>query len=254
MERINAEGENMDITIEQIDQLTSRTGVSYKDAKAALEAADGDLLEALIALERDGKTGHQSAAYSTNGAVPTPYGSEGGEGSYGGRREQDYGYSHGNKNRQRNAGAGPGGSANGNSGFYGGSYGQGGSGDESFGHNGSYSDAYKENTSGFGDVLNKIWRAFLRLFHRGNINHFEVFHRGQNVFSIPTTALVLLLIFGFWFVLPALVIGLFFGCRYRFRGPDLGRDSINRAMDSAGETAENLKQTVRDAAEEHSKK
>jgi hypothetical protein len=249
----------MDITIEQVEQLTSRTGVSYADAKAALEAADGDLLEALIALERDGKTGHQSAAYSTNGAVPQPYGAGGADG------QGDGGSGFGNGDgggRGRGGGAGSdfgqGGSAGTGGSFgpdgagrAGGGYGSGGG---SYGAGNPYSDAYKQNTSGFGDVLGKLWQGIVNLFHHGNINHFEVFHRGQNIISIPTTVLVLLLIFGFWFVLPAIVIGLFFGCRYRFRGPDLGRDSINKAMDTAGDTAESIKQSVKDAAEESKRK
>jgi hypothetical protein len=213
----------MDITIEQVEQLTSRTGVSYEDARTALEAAGGDLLEALIALEREGKTTHQSAAYSTNGAVPQPYGGSGGSGNSG-----------------NSTGAGA------DSDPFGSGEGSGGR----SGEGGDYNNDYKQNTSGFSDVMGKIWRGFLKLIHHGNINHFEVFHHGQNVISIPSTVLVLLLILGFWFVLPAIIIGLFFGCRYRFRGPDLGRDGINKAMDSAGDTAENLKQSVKDAAEE----
>jgi hypothetical protein len=246
----------MDITIEQVEQLTSRTGVSYEDAKTALETADGDLLEALIALEREGKTGHQSASYSTNGAVPQPYGdnSSGGSSS-GGRTRADTSRNGGGRNRSKNKYDNENGSPG--AGAYSGPDGSGGNGNHGSDYNdnygGDYNYDYRQNTSGFGDVLNKIWRGFLRLVHHGNINHFEVFHHGQNVISVPTTVLVLLLIFGFWFVLPAIIIGLFFGCRYRFRGPDLGRDGINRAMDSAGETAENLKQSVKDAAHESKK-
>lgn len=41
----------MDITLEKIDQIRQRTGVSYKEAKEALERAGGDVVEALIYLE-----------------------------------------------------------------------------------------------------------------------------------------------------------------------------------------------------------
>ncbi|MCG9967056.1 DUF4342 domain-containing protein [Pelotomaculum terephthalicicum JT] len=37
--------------LEKIDILRTRLGVSYKEAKAALDAADGDVLQALINLE-----------------------------------------------------------------------------------------------------------------------------------------------------------------------------------------------------------
>ncbi|KLU39878.1 MAG: hypothetical protein AA931_07935 [Peptococcaceae bacterium 1109] len=41
--------------LEQIERLRERANVTYDEAKAALEAADGDLLEAIIYLERQGK-------------------------------------------------------------------------------------------------------------------------------------------------------------------------------------------------------
>lgn len=41
--------------LEQIEQLRERANVTYDEAKAALEASDGDLLEALIYLEKEGK-------------------------------------------------------------------------------------------------------------------------------------------------------------------------------------------------------
>ena len=44
------------ISLEQVEKLKERANVSYEDAKAALEATDGDLLDAVIYLERQGKT------------------------------------------------------------------------------------------------------------------------------------------------------------------------------------------------------
>ena len=41
--------------LEQIEQLRNKANVTYAEAKHVLEAEDGDLLEALIALERQGK-------------------------------------------------------------------------------------------------------------------------------------------------------------------------------------------------------
>lgn len=40
------------ITIEQIDELRKRLDVSYEEAKEALEACNGDMLEAIIYLEK----------------------------------------------------------------------------------------------------------------------------------------------------------------------------------------------------------
>lgn len=41
----------MEITLEKMDLVKERTGVSYKEAKEALEAANGDVVDAIIALE-----------------------------------------------------------------------------------------------------------------------------------------------------------------------------------------------------------
>lgn len=44
----------MDITLEKVDIIRDRTGVSYKEAKEALEAANGNVVDALIKIEEDG--------------------------------------------------------------------------------------------------------------------------------------------------------------------------------------------------------
>jgi hypothetical protein len=41
----------MEITLEKIELVKDRTGASYKDAKEALEAADGNVVDAIIAIE-----------------------------------------------------------------------------------------------------------------------------------------------------------------------------------------------------------
>lgn len=41
------------VTLEKVDMIRERTGVSYEAAKQALEACEGDVLEALIYIEKD---------------------------------------------------------------------------------------------------------------------------------------------------------------------------------------------------------
>ena len=43
--------DNKEITLEKIELVKDRTGVSYKEAKEALEAADGSVVDAIIAIE-----------------------------------------------------------------------------------------------------------------------------------------------------------------------------------------------------------
>ncbi|MGH4119646.1 DUF4342 domain-containing protein [Clostridium sp.] len=45
----------MSINLEQIDELRKRANVSYEDAKNALEQSAGDLIEALVYLEKQNK-------------------------------------------------------------------------------------------------------------------------------------------------------------------------------------------------------
>ena len=82
------------------------------------------------------------------------------------------------------------------------------------------------------------------VFNLGNRNRFEVRKGEEMILELPVTALVLLLIFAFWVCIPLLVIGLFMGYRYAFSGDELGRESVNKAMDKAAEVAEKVKEEV----------
>ena len=46
--------------------------------------------------------------------------------------------------------------------------------------------------------------------------------------------------------IPLLLIGLFFGFRYRFSGPELERDSINDVMENVASTAADMGRQVMD--------
>lgn len=51
--------------IEKTQKVVEMTGVSYADAKDALERADWDVLSAIVLLEQEGKVERRTAAYST---------------------------------------------------------------------------------------------------------------------------------------------------------------------------------------------
>ena len=54
--------------LEKVEVIREKTGVSYDDANAALEACNGEILDAIIFLERLGKTAPKTAAYTTTSA------------------------------------------------------------------------------------------------------------------------------------------------------------------------------------------
>ncbi|MGE4283149.1 MAG: DUF4342 domain-containing protein [Clostridia bacterium] len=102
------------------------------------------------------------------------------------------------------------------------------------------------NRETFSQGVGRFFRWCGRLIAKGNENIFEVRRNDQIIISIPVTILVLLLIFAFWVVVPLIVIGLFFGYRYIFRGSDLEKTGVNHVMDSAADAAENLKKEVKE--------
>lgn len=173
-------------TLEQVEKLREKANVSYDEAKAALDACNGDLLEALIYLEKQGK-------------VKAPEGN---------------GYYRSDSAETR----------------------------KEVPPQPEYHQEYRGES--FSDLLKRFGRFCLRVLHKGNVNTFVVIYRDEVRASIPVTVLVLLLIFAFWVVLPLLIIGLFFGLRYRFQGPDLEGRTVNHAMDSAADAADDLKRSV----------
>ena len=50
---------------QKVEQLVSKAGCSYEDAKAALEGCEWDMLDAVISLERDGKISKETAEQKT---------------------------------------------------------------------------------------------------------------------------------------------------------------------------------------------
>ena len=58
----------MAVTLEQVEKLREKSGLSYEQARQLLEQTGGDLLEALIILERQGTLQGGSAYYSTRPA------------------------------------------------------------------------------------------------------------------------------------------------------------------------------------------
>jgi hypothetical protein len=191
------------ITLEQVEKLKERANVSYEDAKAALEITDGDLLEAVIYLEKQGKI---QSPYMRSFNTQTG-GTHGGPDLYhhGGKWKRGYGYP----------------------------------GQEQYEHG-----YYQQKEHRFREKMGVLWRKFCVLLRKANMNHFVVSREGLVIINMPVTLLIIAAVFFFWVTIPLLVIGLFCDCRYKFQGPDLGRDAINNIMEQAAYTAESIKRSV----------
>lgn len=166
---------------EKVEKLRERANVSYEEAKEALENNNWDILDAMIALEKSGKTnGPKQAGYSTQG-MP----------KYEGVIDDDAG---------------------------------------------------RESKHDFGNACRRFGRWCVRMIKKGCSNYFYITKEGKEILAIPVLVLILAIIIAFWLVLILLVIGLFCDLHYHFRGPDIKSVDINKAMDSAAETARQMKE------------
>lgn len=89
-------------------------------------------------------------------------------------------------------------------------------------------------------IFSRFFRFLVELINKGNKSMLHISRRGKEVISIPLTVVALLLILGFWFWVWVIIIGFFFGLRYRISGP-LGGKTVNKAMDKAAQAAESIK-------------
>ncbi|MDR3277859.1 MAG: ubiquitin [Oscillospiraceae bacterium] len=164
--------------LEQVEKLRERADVTFEEAKAALDASNGDLLDAMIYLEKQGKvvTPAGGGRYSSESAPPPDGGNE----------------------RARRG-------------------------------------------ESFKDMMKGLGRFLMNLFEKGNSNYLDAMKNGETVLSCPVTVLVVLLVFLFWGIVPLMILSLFFGFRYRFRGAELGREAVNKVMSDASDAVEGLK-------------
>lgn len=173
-------------TLEQVEKLREKANVSFEEAKAALDASNGDLLDAIILLEKQGK-------------INPPVG--GGYFSSKNSASEEKETAHEEKR------------------------------------------TYERHGESFSEMMRRFGRFCAKIIGKANRNYFEAEKDGKVMISVPVTVLVLAIVFFFWVVLPLAIVGLFFGFRYRFIGEDLGRESVNKVMDSATDTAENIKRS-----------
>ena len=78
----------------------------------------------------------------------------------------------------------------------------------------------------------------------------QIRRRGRRVTSMPLLILLLLLVFFFWITALVLALGLVLGFRYRFGGPDLDRESMDRATARLSSKAAALRDKIRAALQE----
>jgi hypothetical protein len=188
-------------TLEHVEKLRARANVSFEEARDALEACNGDLLDALILLERQGKTASpgDGGYYSSEPAEIVCRDAPNGNGGRHGKR-----------------------------GHY-------------------YDPNAEEGWRNFANFWKTLGRGLLKLLEIGSANHFEISRNGKLILAVPVTVFVILLVF-FWWLVPVMLLGLFFSFRYTFRGRELGKDYINDAMNGAADAASAASDSFRKSA------
>lgn len=102
----------------------------------------------------------------------------------------------------------------------------------------------KEKKVSFGDLIKRFCNWCVGWINKGNNNSFCVEKENREIFRMPITVLILLMLFtSGTLVIILLIMGLFFNMRYHFAGPDIGAVDLNKAMDAAADAAEGIKET-----------
>ncbi len=108
--------------------------------------------------------------------------------------------------------------------------------------------AEKEPEQDLRSTLTKVFSYLGEVFNKANNIYMDVHRNNKLLTSLPLTVLALLLIFMFWWVVPLMVVSLFFGCRFSFRGHKAA-GPVNKAMDKAAQAAQSFKSGIN--REEH---
>lgn len=93
----------------------------------------------------------------------------------------------------------------------------------------------------FGDMLGKFFGWCGKIIKKGMDNDLVIQKNSDVPTRIPVIIFILLLFVAFWVVVPLLIIGLFFGFRYSFCGPDLKTNGVNDALNKASQKAAEFK-------------
>lgn len=171
--------------LEKVEKIREKTGVTYEEAKTALEESGGDVLDAIVYLESKGNIKEPEISVFTT-------------------------KSDGDKASEAFQEAAK-----------------------------SYDNAAKAT---FGDHLKNGVRWCGKWIHKSCENFFIVSKGGEELATLPVLVMILLLLFAFWVTVPLLVIGLFFGFKYSFKGAITQTVDVNMACEKASEAAESIKQ------------
>lgn len=102
----------------------------------------------------------------------------------------------------------------------------------------------KENYAKEEQISEKLKRGFRKVIHFIRSNSVKVERAGNEIFSVPLLAVVILFLLSWKLMLLAFVISLFFNVRYSFFGKN-NLSKANDVMDKASDVAQRVKDEFR---------
>lgn len=102
--------------------------------------------------------------------------------------------------------------------------------------------------------MKQFFSILQKLIHMGMDNEIQMHREGELQLSLPILLFLLLACIGFWLIIPLMIVGLFCGCSYSFRGPQLGKDGLNRGMNHVRGAADRIKQEWKNEGSDDSTK
>ena len=198
--------------IQKIEQLVSKAGCTYEEARTALEACGWDMIDAIISLERDGKVNREESGTAVQYAeepveVIPEVSADKVEGDY--SQKITYRY------------------------------------------DGAYEEQEKaENSKKAAGAKreHRLWKRIKGILMNNRMIILK--SNGQKIMDLPIVIPVIALIAFFWATLIIAALAMLFGCRFHFEGEDLGKTNINDTMDKATDYAEKVKNDLTSKANE----
>ena len=175
--------------LEKVETIRTKCNVSYTDAKAALDAADGNVLDAIIWLESQGKT-QTTSAHAATESEPV---------------------------------------------------------DEPSAEMVAAQAAYEKSSekTDFSKKMDSVWEYLKKLFRLSLDTKFIATRRDAIILNIPILIPIVAL-FAWGATIWLMLIGLFFGMRYRIDSDGDVPGSINNLMNHAADAADDIKQNLND--------
>ncbi|MCL2057662.1 MAG: hypothetical protein FWH01_01195 [Oscillospiraceae bacterium] len=245
-------------SIEMVEKLRSRAGVTYEDAREALDSSDDDMLDALIWLEKNGKTVPPRVSYyttdSNKGAGRDNYSdidyersdryydsSKQGADRNAKKSKKDKQRNQAHKSDSRTADKKSGRSSD---------YRSGRSADNRSDTHAYYydeRDVRRKASSFAASALGFIAKAF----HVGNTTMIEVTRYGKDIIKIPLTLFVVACFMFFHVILILMPVGLFFGFRYIIESSHFNSNPINTFTNTAADAVDGLKEAFGQKKQKH---